>query len=176
VVSWPRPRPGGQPLGGALKGRAIERLRKLNEGIWTLQGDPVRFFTFPYELRSTIVDLGSKLLFVHSPVQLSVAAEAVESLGRSATSSLPTRCIICSLESGEPHSQTPGSTHLSVLRIRSADPGWRLGVRWPSRVPSEFSAAAVSAINTSLQPGRLRAHCVPKWARSCGLVRLLAAS
>jgi hypothetical protein len=69
-------------LGGALKGRAIERLRKLDDGIWTLQGDPVRFFTFPYELRSTIVDLGGKLLFVHSPIQLSVAAGAVESLGR----------------------------------------------------------------------------------------------
>jgi hypothetical protein len=60
----------------------MERLRELDEGIWTLEGDPTRFFTFPYELRSTIVDLGGNSLFVHSPVQLSVAAEAVESLGR----------------------------------------------------------------------------------------------
>jgi hypothetical protein len=60
----------------------MERLRKLDEGIWTLRGDPVPFFTFPYQLRSTIVDLGGNVLLVHSPVQLSVGAQAVESLGR----------------------------------------------------------------------------------------------
>lgn len=62
--------------------RATERLRKLDEGIWTLRGNPVRFFTFPYQLRSTIVDIGGNMLLVHSPVQLSVGAQAVESLGR----------------------------------------------------------------------------------------------
>ena len=61
---------------------AIERLRELDAGVWTIDGDPIRFLTFPYELRSTVIDLGDSSLFVHSPVQLSAAADAVASIGR----------------------------------------------------------------------------------------------
>lgn len=59
----------------------IERLRELDEGIWTVEGEPISFLTFPYELRSTVVDLGGGSLFVHSPAQLAAAREAVRSLG-----------------------------------------------------------------------------------------------
>jgi len=48
-------------------------LSKLGDGIWTLDGNPISFFTFPYEIRSTIIDLGNGELLVHSPVQLSKA-------------------------------------------------------------------------------------------------------
>lgn len=56
-------------------------LRELDAGIWTLEGRPIKFLTFPYTLRSTIIDLGSGSLFIHSPVQLDCATSAVESLG-----------------------------------------------------------------------------------------------
>lgn len=56
-------------------------MHQLDEGIWTVDGDPISFLTFPYELRSTVVDLGERSLFVHSPVQLRAAAAAVERLG-----------------------------------------------------------------------------------------------
>ncbi len=71
----------GDPAGGEVV-RAIGRVRELDAGIWTLEGDPIRFLSFPYDLRSTIIDLGGRSLFVHSPVQLTAAAEAVGSLGR----------------------------------------------------------------------------------------------
>ncbi len=60
----------------------MEGLQRLDEGIWTIEGNAVRFFTFPYELRSTIVDLGGGSLLVHSPIQLAIAAKHVTSLGR----------------------------------------------------------------------------------------------
>lgn len=50
-------------------------LHKLADGIWALDGDPISFLTFPYEIRSTVIDLGGGELFVHSPVQLSAASE-----------------------------------------------------------------------------------------------------
>jgi len=46
-------------------------LRNLADGLWVLDGIPISFLTFPYEIRSTIIDLGGGDLFVHSPVQLS---------------------------------------------------------------------------------------------------------
>jgi len=46
----------------------------LADGIWVLDGDPVSFLTFPYEIRSTVVDTGRGELFIHSPVQLSAAS------------------------------------------------------------------------------------------------------
>ena len=46
-------------------------LHKLADGIWALEGDPISFLTFPYEIRSTVIDLGGGELFIHSPVQLS---------------------------------------------------------------------------------------------------------
>jgi hypothetical protein len=49
-------------------------LHKLADGIWTLDGDPISFLTFPYEIRSTVIDLGGGELLVHSPVQLSSAS------------------------------------------------------------------------------------------------------
>ena len=57
-------------------------MRELDSGIWTLEGQAIRFVTFPYELRSTIIDLGGGSLFVHSPVQLAAAGGALEALGR----------------------------------------------------------------------------------------------
>lgn len=49
-------------------------LHKLADGIWALDGNPIAFLTFPYEIRSTIIDVGGGELFVHSPVQLSAAS------------------------------------------------------------------------------------------------------
>jgi hypothetical protein len=49
------------------------RLHRLADGIWSLDGNPVSFLTFPYEIRSTIIELGGGKLFIHSPVQLSAA-------------------------------------------------------------------------------------------------------
>jgi len=45
-------------------------LHQLDEGIWTLDGEPISFLTFPYEIRSTIIDVGGGALLIHSPVQL----------------------------------------------------------------------------------------------------------
>ena len=59
-----------------------DRLREHDEGIWTIEGDPISFVTFPYTLRSTVIDLGGGSLFVHSPVQLEVASGIADSLGR----------------------------------------------------------------------------------------------
>jgi len=50
------------------------RLHKLADGIWTLDGDPISFLTFPYEIRSTVIDTGEGGLFIHSPVQFSAAS------------------------------------------------------------------------------------------------------
>jgi len=58
------------------------RLRKLADGIWVLDGDPISFLTFPYEIRSTVIDLGGGELFIHSPVQLSSAALLAELPGQ----------------------------------------------------------------------------------------------
>lgn len=60
----------------------MARLREVDAGIWTFEGDPIRFLTFPYELRCTVVDLGDGSLFVHSPVQLSLARRSLDGLGR----------------------------------------------------------------------------------------------
>jgi hypothetical protein len=48
-------------------------LHKLADGIWVLDGNPISFLTFPYEIRSTVIELGGGDLFVHSPVQVSAA-------------------------------------------------------------------------------------------------------
>jgi len=49
-------------------------LHKLADGIWVLDGNPVSFLTFPYEIRSTIIELGGGELLVHSPVQITEAS------------------------------------------------------------------------------------------------------
>lgn len=49
-------------------------LHKLADGIWVLDGDPITFLTFPYQIRSTIVEIAPEELLVHSPVQLSAAS------------------------------------------------------------------------------------------------------
>jgi hypothetical protein len=48
-------------------------LQKLADGIWALDGNPISFLTFPYEIRSTVIEIGGGELFIHSPVQLSAA-------------------------------------------------------------------------------------------------------
>ena len=50
------------------------RLHNLADGIWALDGDPISFLTFPYEIRSTIIDLGEGELLIHSPVQIAAAS------------------------------------------------------------------------------------------------------
>ncbi|MGD8591959.1 MAG: DUF4336 domain-containing protein, partial [Gammaproteobacteria bacterium] len=45
----------------------------LADGIWVLDGNPINFLTFPYEIRSTIIEIGEGELFIHSPVQISAA-------------------------------------------------------------------------------------------------------
>jgi hypothetical protein len=57
-------------------------LRKLADGIWVLDGDPISFLTFPYEIRSTVIDVGGGDLLVHSPVQLSAASPLTALPGR----------------------------------------------------------------------------------------------
>ena len=49
-------------------------LHKLDDGIWTIDGNPISFLGFPYEIRSTVIDLGEGELFIHSPVQISAAS------------------------------------------------------------------------------------------------------
>jgi len=49
------------------------RLHELDDGIWTLDGDPISFLTFPYDIRSTVIDVGGGGLLIHSPVQLPAA-------------------------------------------------------------------------------------------------------
>lgn len=51
----------------------MAKLDQLADGIWTLDGDPISFLTFPYEIRSVVIDVGRGELFVHSPVQLDAA-------------------------------------------------------------------------------------------------------
>jgi hypothetical protein len=49
------------------------RLHKLADRIWVLDGRPVSFLTFPYEIRSTVIDVGRGELLIHSPVQIAAA-------------------------------------------------------------------------------------------------------
>ena len=49
------------------------RLNKLADGIWALDGNPISFLTFPYEIRSIVIEIGRGELFVYSPVQISAA-------------------------------------------------------------------------------------------------------
>lgn len=53
----------------------IMSLHKIEKGIWVLDGDPISFLTFPYEIRSTVIDLGGGELLLHSPVQISTASQ-----------------------------------------------------------------------------------------------------
>ena len=45
-------------------------LRAVADDLWTVDAEPVRFFTFPYALRMTIIRLADGSLFLHSPTQL----------------------------------------------------------------------------------------------------------
>ena len=53
--------------------------RKLADGLWVIDGDPLSFLSFPYEIRCTIIDIGGGELLIHSPVQVSAATQ-LESL------------------------------------------------------------------------------------------------
>jgi hypothetical protein len=50
---------------------AAGELKQWADGLWTLEGAPIRYLSFPYELRMTIVRLDDGSLFLHSPVQCS---------------------------------------------------------------------------------------------------------
>jgi hypothetical protein len=51
-------------------------------GLWTLDGDPIRFLGFPYSQRMTIAKLSDGSVLLHSPVQLTPARRAfVENIG-----------------------------------------------------------------------------------------------
>jgi Domain of unknown function (DUF4336) len=56
------------------------RWRAIGPGIWTVEGDQIRFLGFPFALRSTVIALPDGALLVHSPVQLA-AAQGVDTLG-----------------------------------------------------------------------------------------------
>jgi len=57
-------------------------LTRLDEGLWTAEGEPIDFLGFPYEIRMTVVRLGDGSLWLHSPVQISgPLREAVDALG-----------------------------------------------------------------------------------------------
>jgi len=45
-------------------------LTKISNNIWNLDGDPISFLTFPYEIRSTVVEVREGEYLVHSPVQV----------------------------------------------------------------------------------------------------------
>jgi hypothetical protein len=96
------------------------RLRKIGEGIWTINGDPISFLTFPYTLRGTVVDLGDGSLFVYSPVQLSVAREAVNSLGSVAHIVSPNK--LHHLFLGEWQAAFPGSRLYAPPGLRAKRP------------------------------------------------------
>ncbi|MFW5920206.1 MAG: DUF4336 domain-containing protein [Polyangiales bacterium] len=56
--------------------------RELAEGLWTFDGGMIRFLTFPYRLRMTVVRLSDGSLFVCSPVELTDGlAREVDALG-----------------------------------------------------------------------------------------------
>jgi len=65
-----------------LPSNAVTGLKQWAEGLWTLEGEPIRFVGFPYELRMTIVRLDDGSLWLHSPVQCTDANRAlVDELG-----------------------------------------------------------------------------------------------
>jgi hypothetical protein len=64
-------------LGGSL----MESATEVAEGLWTLEGDPIRFLGLPYHLRTTVVRLDNGSLFVHSPAQVERTLSTVASLG-----------------------------------------------------------------------------------------------
>ncbi len=57
-------------------------MEKLAHEIWIFDGEPVQFLGLPYSTRMTVVRLSSGVLWVHSPIKLSVSiARQVNSLG-----------------------------------------------------------------------------------------------
>lgn len=54
-------------------------LENISNNIWVLQGDPIYFFTFPYEIRSTVIEVSAGEYLIHSPVQVKHAKQ-LESL------------------------------------------------------------------------------------------------
>lgn len=59
-----------------------EGLRRRAEGLWTLEGEPIRYLGFPYEIRMTAARLGDGSLWLHAPVQCTADRRAaVEVLG-----------------------------------------------------------------------------------------------
>ncbi|MCB1318983.1 MAG: DUF4336 domain-containing protein [Leptospiraceae bacterium] len=58
-------------------------LQEIASNIWTLDGDPIRFFGIPFPIRMTVVRLPDNRLWLHSPVAYSESrAEQVAALGR----------------------------------------------------------------------------------------------
>ena len=49
------------------------KLHRLSDGIWELEGNPISFLTFPYEIRSTVIQVRADELLIHSPVQIAAA-------------------------------------------------------------------------------------------------------
>lgn len=55
---------------------------EIGAGLWTVEGDPIRFLSFPYTLRMVAATLAGGGVLVHSPVQLMPARRAfVDALG-----------------------------------------------------------------------------------------------
>ncbi|MBT4090311.1 MAG: DUF4336 domain-containing protein [Deltaproteobacteria bacterium] len=43
-------------------------LKEFGENIWTLEGNPVKVFSIPFQTRMTIVRLSDSALWLHSPI------------------------------------------------------------------------------------------------------------
>lgn len=60
----------------------IETAQAFGDGIWLIDGDRIRMYTIPFDVRMTVVRLADGGLWVHSPVQGTAARfEAVDALG-----------------------------------------------------------------------------------------------
>ena len=57
-------------------------IERMDEGLWTLEGDPVRMLTIPFTTRMTVVRLTDGGLWLHSPVAATDSrVDAVSALG-----------------------------------------------------------------------------------------------
>lgn len=58
-------------------------MKSIAENVWIFDGEAVRFFSFPFTTRMTIIALANGDLWVHSPIKLEPALQAeVDALGR----------------------------------------------------------------------------------------------
>lgn len=65
-----------------MAARIDDALLQIADGLWILDGPPVRWFTLPFPTRMTLIRLSDGSLFIHSPIELTPAVRRiVEELG-----------------------------------------------------------------------------------------------